>query len=378
MKKTLKTLICFASSVLLFSGCTTNVNPPKDEYTPFFKDIALDIESGDVDETTYYTFYEAGNKNRFYVELTYDLHFGLSLKIEEYDLLSFILYPNEGVVSSDYESITFSYTALEKTDLFSKGTYILSHNKETDSFSLKAASKNYSLSLTEKERPNYIYYDLVGEFAYIHNDETIFSMEVEVGEKSQGYPVSILLEEGDKVFVGSNVRNNGETSTFDISGEEDGLYLKNAKDVSFSFSEGTDVHSFTIDGNRYVLTKIEEEKKEELTGNYFIDNAEKLKFSFSDFEARLSYKAGKDQVFIIFKELVEDGNPNFWCYFMMTDESTIENSQTITSSKNKIFTGVSKYEFKHHVENNRDIVDLYFDGVLTYSDLTITVLEVEA
>ena len=115
--------------------------------------------------------------------------------------------------------------------------------------------------------------------------------------------------------------------------------------------------------------------EEEEDSNFFIDNATKIKFVCDDFEATLS-NTSPGRVFIIFKELVEGGNTNFWCWFETNKEAdTIVNIQSITSQKNKIFTGVTEYKFKHSVVNSEDKVDLYFDGVLQYENLNIVPIE---
>ena len=363
--------ILIASSFLLLTGCG-NSTPTNKVHKEFFKDIALELEEGVEEEKLYYTFYDKED-NRFNVELYYDLHFGLALKIEEYDLWNQLFSPNGGQVSEDYESITFVNSAYEKSELFSRGTYTLTHSvsNNKDNFTLTAVDKTYSLTLDKKEDPHYIDKDLVGEFEYLVNEELKFSLNVEVGEKADKYPVTISLKEGEKDFSGENVRNNGTTTTFDIKGNSDGQYIKSANNVTLTYSEGNETYTLKINNNSYLLNK-KEGSQDIPEGNYFTDNVGKIKIVSTDFEVKVSSASSNNEtIFLIFKELVADGNSNFWCWFEVNADDSITNMQAITSSKNKVFTGHEKYVFKHKVVNNVDLIDLYFDDVLTYQNLTV-------
>ena len=370
------------TSMSLLVGCTSNssgdVTPSEPEPTEshYFKNIADSIEAGISEETLFQTFYD-NDDNRFYVELHFDLHFNLSLRIVEYDLWNFILYPNEGAISEDYEEITFKYMASERSELFTKGTYVLKHElvDKVDKFTLDAAGEQYTLTTEVKEDPCYIDKDLVGEFEYVVSSVTQFKLTVNVGTKQEHYPVTISLKEESKSFSGSNIKNSGTSTSFDISGDTDGTYVKNATNVRFVYSENNETYKITINENTYSLNKTKGMDEEEEESNFFIDNATKVKFVCDDFEAKLA-SASPERVFIMFKELVEGGNTNFWCWFETNKEAdTIVNSQSITNQKNKIFTGVTEYKFKHSVANNEDKVDLYFDGVLQYENLNIVPIE---
>ncbi len=80
---------------------------------------------------------------------------------------------------------------------------------------------------------------------------------------------------------------------------------------------------------------------------------------------------GTSYILFYIHELVEGGK-NINCVFEVVDEDTVTNFQTITSPNNKIFVGHDKYTFVHSVVNDVDKVDLYFDNVLAYENLTIT------
>lgn len=361
-------LIVIATSLLL-SAC--GGEPPYKSQV--YKSIADELAIGVTEEKIYNTYYD-NDDNRFYVELYYDLHLGLSLRIEEYDLRSFIFYPNEGVVSDDYESITFKYSAMEKSDLFSRGDYVLSHNvyNNKDVYTLSNSGKTYVLTETKKDNPRYILEDLVGEFAYIENEESLFTMTVEVGEKEEHYPVSISMVDGDKTFTCTHIINYDDHSTFDIEGEASGDYIKVANDASFTYNEGAETYILQFEDRNYSLTKTKGRDDPVGLSNYFVTNSGKIKVVSNDFEVTISNSTGDGRtVFLLFKELVSDGNPNFWCWFEVIDEETITNVSAITNKNNKVFTGHDTYTFKHKVENDIDVVDVYFDNVLTYSNCEV-------
>lgn len=372
-----KGMILLFTSMSLLMGCSpASSNESGTTESHYFKNVAESIEAGISEETLFQTFYD-NDDNRFYVELYYDFHFNLSLRIVEYDLWNFILYPSEGVISEDYEQITFKYMANERSELFTKGTYVLKHElvDKVDKFTLDAAGEQYTLTVNSKEDPHYIDKDLVGEFEYIVSNVTEFTLTVNVGTKAEHYPVTISLKEGSKSFSGSNIQNSETSTSFDISGDADGTYVKSASNVRFVYSENNETYKITILGNTYSLKKTKGMDEEEEDSNFFIDNATKIKFVCDDFEAKLS-NTSPGRVFIMFKELVEGGNTNFWCWFETNKEAdTVVNTQSITSQKNKIFTGVTEYKFKHTVVNNEDKVDLYFDSVLVYENLNIVPIE---
>ena len=377
MKKNIRNLFCLASSLFVMTACNS---APASKPTPnYFKEVAEAIEEGLSEDTHFMTFYD--EENRFYAELNYGDHFHLELKIVEYDLWDFVLYPNEGVISEDYDTITFEYTANEETDLFKKGAYVLKHEikDNKDTFSLKAVSSTYNLTLSKKERPNYILKDLVGEFEYLSSsDATLFSMKVEVGEKSQGYPVTISLEEGDKSFTASNIKNSGNQTAFAINGQTNGNYVKKTNNAVLSYSEDDDEYKLKIDSTSYSLFKTKGMDDKDTDGNYFISNSEKLKFSCDDFEISLSYTIGDGQyISLRIKELVAEGNTNINCMFKVTDDNTIENMQTMTNPKNKIFIvsemGICK--LTHSVVNNQDRVDIVINSTTSYQNLTISEIE---
>lgn len=377
-----KMIVMLLSSVSLLFACnsTNNSNDGDDEKatTAYFKDVAKEVAEGLNEERLFDRFYDKDD-NRFYVDFYYDLHFHLSLRIEEYDLYNFTLYPSEGVISSDYESVTFEYTAYEKSELFTRGTYVLKHQVKNNKnvFSLTANDKTYSLTTESKEEPHFIYYDLIGDFEYQEDEEVKFSFTVDVGSKEEKYPVSISLEEGDKHFIGKNIRNSASTTYFDISGDSNGQYLKANDSVCFTYEESNETFKLTTSDNTYSLIKTRgHEKETNLT--FFEENAGKIKLACDDFEARLVVTTeSSSMVYVIFKELVEDGNPNnFWCWFEADYESdSMTNITNITNKNNKIFKDHDKYMFTHRVVDDLDIVDLYFDGVLTYSNLNILPIE---
>ncbi len=368
MKNYVSKIICLLSAGVLLGACNNSGGSKAKEQ--YFKYVAEALEDPEPEEI-YATFYDA-KENRFYMELCYDQHSGLALKVVEYDLWDFIFYPNQGEISEDYESISLTYSAYEESDLFARGTYVLSHSLKNgkDTFALDAAGTSYSLTLSKKENPHYIDKDLVGEFEYQSEGNVLFSMSVDVGEKSDGYPVSISLEEQDLSFTTSNIENSDVTTTFNIKGTEDGTYVKRVNDASFTYNEGYELYQLTIGEETYSLTKTRGYDDEDEETNYFFLNAGLVKFTCDDFEARLTTSGG-DMVQLIFKELVEQGNPNFWCWFKKGEDDSITNAQSITNPNNKVFVNVTTYSFKHRVENEADVVDLYFDGVLTYPNLTI-------
>lgn len=393
MNKPISKAIILLLSSFLFLGCTPNkpssdtpsdpadpgtdpVDPGTDPVDPkteegYFQNIKDELEKGVTEEKTWATFYDKDD-NRFVLTLHYDLNFGLAIHIEEYDLWNFLVNANGGTVSEDAESITFTNSALEKTDLFKKGTYVLAHNN--GNFTLNAAGVVLNLTTTVKEDPHYIYKDLVGSFEYKVSEDTKFTLDVEVGTKADHYPVTISIKEGDKSFTGSNIKNNSTTTTFDISGTSDGEYIKASTGVTFTYSEINGTYKLKIGNNTYSLSKLEEEE-EEYDKGYFERSAGKYKFTCNDFEVRVSNMTGNAYIQLVFKELVEGGNPNFQCLFQIIDNDTITNVQSITNSKNKVFVGHNKYTFKHSKTGNTDKVDLYFDEVLAYENLTIVSIE---
>lgn len=364
-----KSVLLFASTLLLL-GCSPKSDTPKTQ-GGYFQNVKNDIEEGVTEEKEWGKFYDKDD-NRFVVTLHYDLHFGLAIHIEEYDLWNFLVNANEGEVSEDAESITFTNSALEKTDLFKKGTYVLTHNN--GNFTLNAAGVVLNLTTTAKEDPHYILKDLVGKFEYQSGGETKFTMDVEVGTKAEHYPVSISIEEGNKTFTGSNIRNNSSTTTFDISGTSVGQYIKSTTGATFTYNENNETFTLKIDNNSYLLTKNEGEG-EETDESYFESTIGKVKFVCDDFEARVSSNSSGAYLQLIIKELVADGNTNIQCFFQMVDEDTLTNVQSIGNPKNKVFIGHDEYTFKHSVVNDTDKVDLYFDGVLAYENLSIVNIE---
>ena len=357
------------------SSCSTN-NDINHTYTPYFKNVADLVESGITQEMTFDTFYD-NEGNRFNVKFHYDLHFGLALHIEEYDLWNFLCNPNEGSISDDYESVVFTNSAFEESDLFARGQYVLTHEYKNnkDKFTLTAVNKEYELTKTPKEEPHYIDRDLVGEFEYRQNDETKFVMKVSVGLKEDSYPVTILINEGDKTFNGSDVDNKGTSTQFSIYGDEDGEFIKTEAKASFAYDESDDSFTLSIRAAKYSLIKTKGIDEQTENTNFFLLNASKIKLSCSDFEVKIANSTGDgSRVYLVFKELVEGGNQKFGVWFLVED-NTIRNAQNITNAQNLIFTNHSKYVFTHQVLNDVDCVDLYFDDVLVYENFTISSIE---
>ena len=353
--------------ISLVASCGSHSNGNK---APYFQHIADMVESGINEEITFDTFYDKVD-NRFNVTFHYDLHFGLALKVEEYDLWNNIFHINEGVINEGYESITFTYSGLETSDLFTRGEYVLSHElvNNIDKFSLITPTSTLSLTKQSKEPPHYIDKGLVGEFEY----EDYFSIRIDVGEKSEHYPVTITLWEGDNTFSGANITNNGMTTSFNITGDSDGEYIKKNTQASISYIEENDSYILTISNVTYVLVKTKGiDDHSDNNDNFFFNHVGTLSLSCLDFKVSITSKMGNDYIYLLFNELVDNGNPSFVCLFAM-EEDTIYNFQNITNSNNKIFINHDKYVFKHYLDNNVDKVDLYFDGVLTYQDLTITI-----
>ena len=339
-----------------------------------YQGIKEELAKGVTEEKTWATYYDKDD-NRFNITLHYDLHFGLALHIVEYDLWDFLANANEGEVSEDSESITFTNSALEKTALFKRGTYVLSHTSN-GGFTLDAAGVLLNLTTEAKEDPNYIDKDLVGTYEYRKGVAKTFELSVQVGEKENHYPTTITLNEGSKTFTGSNLKNNEATSTFDISGSSDGQYIKNTVGAELAYNENNETYKLKIGDTTYNLTKTSGYIEPEKEKGYFELNVDKIKLSCSDFEVTMTDMGGTGYILFYIHELVEGGK-NINCVFEVVDEDTVTNFQTITNPNNKIFVGHDKYTFVHSVVNDVDKVDLYFDGVLAYENLTITPIEAE-
>ena len=357
---------------IIICACSCSNNSKNTTYAPYFKNVADMVSAGISQEITFDSFYD-GEGNRFNVVFHYDLHFGLALKIEEYDLWNLIFHPNEGYVSDDFESVVFTYSAYEESDLFARGQYVLKHSykNKKDLFTLTANEKTYSLTKESKEDPHYIDKDLVGEFEYHQNENTLFSMSVSVGSKADCYPVTISLTEGDKNFVGSSITNDGAKTSFNISGTIDGQYIKNVQGAVLSCDSINEIFKLTIDSSNYVLTKTKGIDDPDENSNYFLNNAGSIKICGTDFEATVANATGDgSRVYLVISELVENGNPSFGCWFYVIDDY-IQNAQNITNSKNVIFKNHVKYVFTHHIDNNINYVNLFMDDVLEYENLTI-------
>ena len=117
---------------------------------------------------------------------------------------------------------------------------------------------------------------------------------------------------------------------------------------------------------------MDDDKPEET--NYFLLNAGKIELSCSDFKVKLANSNMGGQIYLIINELVASGR-TINCWFRTTEDGSIVNNQSITNPNNQIFVGHDEYKFTHRVESDTDIVDLYFDDVLAYSNLTITNVE---
>ena len=341
----------------------------------FFKRFKDQIDNKE-EEVTFLNLFDSIS-NLYSVDFYYDLHIGFSLKITEYDLLDYYYYPNEGVFSDDFESVTFQLSDRNDSELFPAGTYVLEHKlvNKADSFTLKVSNVTdnltYNLTTTHKDAPIHIDINLVGTFDYKVNDETMFTIYSKVGSKADGFPSTITLNEGDKEFNASNYHFSNSEVTFDISGTSDGTYIKRTNNVSIKYSESSDSCKLILGNDNYPLVKRDEGPigKE----GFFYNNA--LRLSNEYFTMEMKSEVGTERRYYSISELDEGGRKNMVVLFRIYNQGeTLRNDQGFNGYT--IFSGVTSdtLEFRHRVENDADIVDVYRNNSLLYSNLTIEII----
>ena len=369
----MKKSLLFIPLIVLTIGCSNN-KQSSNESKDYFKEYYEQVTDPAHDEFSFIQFFDA-KANRFNVQFIYEPHFHFGLKITEYAATSYYWYPSEGEFSSDYESMTCTLVG-SSSELFKEGEYILSHklNNGKDSFSLKAANKTYQLTTEYKESPINFNPGLLGTFAYMVDDEPVFSMEVEADAVDNNYVLSIGLEEGDLVFEAINIEPRGNVVEFTLSGTENGTYLSNQLNCIFDYIDENveeEMWILTSGQTNYVMTYIEEGHEEEKKEGYFYNNY--VSVSNNDFSLQMMNFMGTDVVSVIINELQEGGKKDIQTFFSIGDNGdSLTNLQGIAG--NLVFTTGNTYKFVHSVANGNDKIDLYKNGSLLYSNLEIEIL----
>ena len=363
----MKRKVFVLSLIPFLIGCASsggNSNP--EGSTGYFKQFEEQVEASER-EYTFIELYDA-EQNRFQVSFIYDLHFGYSLRIVEYDLFDWYHAPNEGKFSNDYESVIFEFTDFSSSSLFKRGEYILYHSivNEKDSFKLKAVDIEYNLTTTKKDTPIHINGDLVGTFVYKQNNEELFSIKSEVSSKEEGLVSTITLKEENKEFSTSNLTFGGASVTFIAHGNQDGEYIKDGVSYVFSYNESTETWKLKADNNEYALEKKDEEKPTK--DGYFYTHL--VKVSNSHVVINILNELGEDRRHVQLSELDQGGKSNFTAFFYIDNNGeSLINQQSL--SGNIIFTSDASIELRHSVVNNADKIDLYRNNQLLYDDLVI-------
>ena len=360
MKKKLLLLL----TLPLIIGCSA---PKKDDDTTtkdgYFKQFEERVNESE-QEYSFISLYD-DISNRFKVEFIYDLHFGFSLKITEYDLFDWYHAPNEGEFASDYESVIFTFSDESSSDLFKKGKYVLYHSliNNIDSFKLLAVDTEYKLTTTSKDAPIHINGDLVGKFVYQENNEDIFTLESIVSSKEDGLKSTITLKEGDIEFTTTNLSFKSASTTFTLNADKDGGYLKSNTTYTFKYIENTETWQLSNKRDTYNLIKLEEEKEEK--DGYFY---KKISRMYNDhFTLDIESNVGEDRRFVILSELDEGGKTCFSAFFeIKNDGESLVNMNSLSGKI--IFTSGATIEFKHE----DDQVKLYKDNTLLFDDIAVT------
>ena len=355
----------FALSLIilpLLVACSTSGNTPEPTQDGYFKQFEEKVDNKR-DEYTFINLFD-GEYNRFTVTFNYDLHFGYTLKIVEYDLIDWLYYPNEGTFAKDYESVSFYLADKSTSELFPRGQYTLKHSlvNDKDSFTLVVIDKEYKLTTEEKSAPVHIDGDLVGNFVYLDNEEEKFSISSTVSSKEDGLKSTITLKEGELDFVAANISFSSASCSFILSGANDGHYLKRGVSYTFKFIESTGKWKL----NDYVLEKKDGEKPTK--DGYFYNSL--VTFGNEHVLISILSEMGESSRFVSLSELDEGGKKNINTFFDITnDGESLVNSQSIKG--NLIFTEGSNFEIKHTIKNNVDTFELYKNNTLLYSDMLI-------
>ena len=358
MKKELSLLLLLP----LFVGCASTNGATPSSQNGYFKQFEEQVEVAERE----YTFIELydGSLNRFQVSFIYDLHFGYSLRIVEYDLFDWYHAPNEGVFANDYESITFEFSDLSSSDLFKRGEYTLYHSlvNGKDSFKLKAVDIEYPLTTTKKDAPVHINGNLVGTFLY----EDKFSITSQVSTKEEGLKSTILLTEEDKEFTTSNLVFNDASVSFATTGSQDGEYIKDGGSYTFSYNENNETWKLVSGSNEYNLAKKDEEKPTK--EGYFYSNL--VKTSNAHVVIDILNELGEERRQVLLSELDPGGKANFAAFLLISNNGeSLVNEQSLSGKL--IFTSDASIELRHSTINNIDKFELYRNNQLLYDDLVI-------
>ena len=367
----MKKLLLIFPLFVLTVGCANN-KPNKNESTDYFKQYYEEV----TDPEGEYSFINLFDKNgnRFNVEFLYEPHFQFGLRIVEYAISPIFHYPNEGVFANDYESVTFTL-AESGSDLFTAGEYVLTHtvSKGKESFTLKANNKTYALTTTPKEPPILFNVGLIGEFAYVVDENKKFSLIVSADAFGETYTLEVSLEEGELEFNGNVTTINEKSIEFNVIGSSSGEYVAINKVASFTYddTQADGEHwYFSQEGHTYEMTYIEEEEPPVTHDGYFYNNF--VTVSNSDFSMAITSLAfGDAAVMVTINELGEGGKQNIPTYFLIGDNGdSLTNMQAIMG--NTVFEPSSTYKFVHSVNNEVDQIVLYKDNQLLYSNLVIS------
>ena len=327
----------------------------------YFKYVEEKLQNEGKGEYSFLQLYD-NELNRFSVEFVYDLHFGLSLKIVEYDDQDIYIYPNEGEISKNYEKVTFNNDSYDSSELFPRGEYVLSHSFKygKDNFSLLAADINYSLTLDKKDKPLFLDKDLIGKY---HDEENKFSLEVNRSSKKNGMITSIILKEENKTYIGADFTYGNDQVEFNIKGDEDGEYIKNGS-AALTYDMESEEYIFTVGSFDYVILKNKEDENEKgffHTGFFKVFN-EHLSIELVNY-------IGDSKAQLKLEELDEGGAMIIAFFDLLDNGETLKNTQELDGKL--IFLKNNKYELKHTIVDDKDQVDLYKNEELLYQNLTI-------
>ena len=369
----MKRLLLLLPLVALAVSCSSNKNSNKNNnnsgnYFKQYYDQVVDSET----EYSFMHFYDV-SENRFNIEFLYEPHFHFGLKIEQYAVIPFYIYPDEGEFSEDYESVTFTLVDSD-SELFPAVKYVLSHKilNGSDSFSLKANRITYGLTTTPKQSP--IAYDpgVLGQFAYIVEDDTKFTLKVTSEEHFGSYYMHMYFTEGNLYIEALSLTIRGKLIIFTLGGHSDGEYLKAEAEGTFEYiNENVEEESWilTIGEAQYQMTYIEEEHEQVSTG-YFYNNL--VTISNSRFSMKImSLAFGGSAVQVAINELGEGGRQNISTFFDIGDDGeSLTNRQNIVG--NTVFTTGNSYVFRHYINGGQDRIDLFRNDDLFFTNLTIT------
>ena len=341
-------------------GCGDNPTPSSNGYFKQYKDQVTDLEK----EYSFITLYDGvENQSRFSLEFLYEPHFHFGLKITEYAVQPVIHYPNEGIFSNDYESVTF--TLVNSTSaLFPKGKYVLSHylDNEIDQFRLTCGNTVYPLTSEKKKSPYKLNPGLYGKFEYQVNEEALFEIKV---EESNDTEVIVSLKENEKEFTASEYSMLGDELDFKIIGNSDGTYLKNNTLAKFIYNdEGTEEEMWTLylGSVSYHLTYIHIDPVDPTEG-YFRNN--KVILSNNSFSCELVNVMGG----LGWQVKLTVGEKSIYTFFTISDDGESLSSSGINLTP--VFEASNTYRFTHYLEGTTDKVDLFKNDVIYYQDLTI-------